>query len=594
MRRLPTALLLPLFALVALSCGRSGGKPNVLLIIVDTLRADRLGCYGARAVETPAIDRLARRGVRFDAAFTQAPFTLPSITSILTSLYPYRHQVRNNQTNLDERFTTLAELFHRAGYETGAVVGSTVLEKGRRLTQGFDFYDDDFPEEMEVYDEELRAAGVPLGDRAQRRASDVTAAARDWLKEAGDGPFFLLVHYFDPHSKYDPPPPFKERYDRRPYDGEVAYTDDEIGRLLEGLRSRGLDGNTLVALVGDHGESLGEHNEAEHGFFVYDSTIRIPMIVSMPGVIPGGRVENALVRAIDLFPTVAELAGVAVPADLDGRSLAPLWREAGLDEVPVYSEAFLGYFAYGWSPTRAIRTDRWKLVEAPRRELYDLADDPHETENLYYVRRDESRRLEAVLAKHYEAEENAKPVETTTGDIGEAQRERLEALGYITSSDRSARDAFDDLPDPKDGVKAFVKRQQARHYANRGSVMLKEGNTEQGITTLREAVELDPDNDIVLHLLGAALIVTGAPAEAEPIYRDLVERHPEEVEYRTNLAIALVNGGRTAEAVEQFEQCRRMAPDDERFPRLIAAGKDALRRGVGFQINYKFDFGGGG
>ena len=532
--------MLILFPLM-LACGGGGDKVNVILVIVDTLRADRIGCYGAANMDTPTFDRLAGSGVRFDAAFTQAPFTLPSIASILTSLYPYRHQVRNNQTNLDESYTTLAEIFRKEGYRTAAVLGSAVLDGERNLSQGFDYYDDQFPENMEVYSEQLRAAKIPLGDRDQRRASDVTASAWNWLKDVGNEPFFLLVHYFDPHSKYDPPPPFKEKYGRRGYDGEVAYTDDEVGRLLEGLRSRGLDRTTLVALIGDHGEALGEHNEPEHGFFVYESTIRIPMILSLPGILPEGRVETALVRAIDLFPTITEIAGVKTPRSLDGNSLLPLIQGEAMKEVPVYSEAFLGYFGYGWSPTWSIRTRDWKLIEAPKSELYNLVDDPGETSNLYDTHPDQSERLEAILAEHHRREKEVEPLETSTGDIGEGQRKRLEALGYITRGNRSARDAFAELPDAKDGVQEFVQRQKAKNFANRGSAMLREGNREQGISTLREAIEFDPGNTGARHLLGAALLVYGENAEAESIYRDLIRDNPAEVEYRANLGVALTN-----------------------------------------------------
>lgn len=589
MRKL-AAMLIPLL----LACGGDGDDVNVLLIIVDTLRADRIGCYGARNVETPNIDRLAKHGVRFDAAFTQAPFTLPSITSILTSLYPYRHQVRNNQTNLDDSFHTLAEHFQRAGYRTAAVLGSAVLDSDRNLTQGFEWYDDNFPREVEVYNELLRAAGVPLGDRAQRRASDVTDRAWTWLAEQNGAPFFMMVHYFDPHSKYDPPPPFKEKYGNRRYDGEVAYTDYEIGRLLDSLRSRGIDKNTLVVLVSDHGEALGEHSEPEHGFFVYESTIRIPMILSLPGTLPKGSVETALVGAIDLFPTITELAGIGTPGSVDGhsvdgRSLGPLMRGEQLEARPVYSEAFLGYFGYGWSPTRAIRTRTWKLVDAPRPELYDMTRDPGETQNLYDLQRDESRRLEAVLAQHYDAEQSVMPVDATTGRIGEAQRKRLEALGYITKGERSARAAFGKLTDPKDGVIAFRKRQQSKNYTTRASAMLAGGNGEHAILALREAIVLDTNNLSARFMLGEAVLQRGGHEEAVEIFAELAKRKPRYVRYRAGLGAALAGANRPTEAVAQFEECARLAPANPLFPRLVAAGRNAITTGSGFAVEYPFD-----
>ncbi len=582
-------MVLPLL----LACGGGGsGRVNILLVVIDTLRADRLGCYGAVGAETDALDRLAGNGVLFDAAFTQAPFTLPSITSILTSLYPYRHQVRNNQTDLDDSFTTIAELFRENGYRTGAVLGSAVLEGGRNLSQGFEFYDDQFPEEMEIYNDDLRKSGAPLGDRAQRRAGDVTDIACEWLEQVGEDPFFLMAHYFDPHSKYDPPPPFKEKFGKRRYEGEVAYTDSEIGRLLESLRSLGLDRNTLVVVIGDHGESMGEHGEPEHGFFVYESTIRIPLIFSLPGKLPRGRRESGLVQAIDIFPTIAEFAGIGTDSPLDGRSLLPLLRGEGWQEIPVYSEAFLGYFGYGWSPTRSIRTRGWKLVEAPRMELYDLAEDPKELVNLYDTRLDVRKRLEVHLEEHRREERNVKPLELSTEGIGEVQRQRLEALGYVTNSKRTARDPLASLPDPKDGVREFGMRQLAKNIGNRARARLQEGNVEEGIELLRKAVAVDPKLKGVRVILGAVLLTIGEYAEAEEIYRRLVEEDSQTVEHLSSLGVALANQGRTGEAIALFEACARRDPNDARYPGLVKAAEDARNRGITLKIDYHYDLGG--
>lgn len=570
-----------LLLLLGFSCSSPPtGRPGFLLIILDTVRADRLSCYGSKAVRTPNIDRLASGGVLFENAFSQASYTLPSICTIATSLYPYRHQVRANDTNLDDRFQTMAEIFREAGYRTGAVVGSTVLDKGRNVSQGFGHYDDLFHEKVEIYDPALRRANVGIGDRLQRRAEEVTDLALAWLDKKKGEPFFLMAHYFDPHSLYDPPPPFNGEYSGRPYDGEIAYTDHEVGRLLQGLEERGLSDGTLVVLVADHGESLGDHGEPEHGFFVYDETIRVPMILSFPGKLPRGERIAPMVRSIDILPTVLDLMEMQPLRGIDGRSLAPVLTDGGeMHALPVYSEAFLGYFAYGWSPTRSIRTAKWKYVQAPEKELYYLTDDPAELKNLYNDEPNEARRLEEEMARHIRNETLVESVDLVTEGISAEQRSRLEALGYLSGGRKSVSGTFDNLPDPKVGVVLFRKRQEAKYLTYQGESYLREGRHAEAAKHFQQALELYPDTPPAWRGLAAVHMAKGGFSEAEKIYRRLVREGPPDGEVRVDLAIALTNQGKFQEAIELLTEQVDSVPKSSRHNQVLNALMAARAQG---------------
>ncbi len=600
---MPRSVALTLAAVFALpfllGCGGAPARPNVLFIIVDTLRWDRLSCYGSREVRTPNLDRLAMRGVRFENAFTQAPFTLPSITTMMTGLYPYKHQVRNNQTNLADGFTTFAEIMQGAGYATGAVLGSAVLERERNLAQGFDYYEDEYPDSLAVFDPQLRRRGVmKVGDRGQRRANDVTDIALAWIDTQKDtnAPFFLLAHYFDPHAQYDPPPPWNSRYAGRPYEGEVAFTDTEIGRLLAGLELRGIEKNTLVVFVSDHGESMNDHGEAEHGFFVYDATIRVPLMISQPGRIPAGEVTTTFVRTIDILPTVCDLAGVPFDArsEIDGRSFAAAGlladAAAPYDPEPIYSEAFLGYFAYGWAPTRAIRTPDWKLVGAPKPELYNMRTDPGELTNLYDREPGVAGDLEAILRAHLRAEAETDPVDVETGDIGEAQKERLEALGYLTSVRKTPdTNTWDDLMDPKDAMAEFQKRQEAKVMVGSSRPYIQAGQFDEGRRIIQAALDHSPELPIAYQYLATSYMLEKRWAEAAEVFRHLIELGWAVDANRGELSVALINSGRLGEAEEQLRIGLAANPADTRLQTLADAIRTARETGKAVNIAYTTD-----
>lgn len=565
----PVLQLALLGSLLFSACSRfSPAAPSVLLIVIDTIRPDRIGCYGSTTVQTPSIDRLASEGVLFENGFTQAAYTLPSMSTIMTSLYPYRHQVRSNRMNLSEEFGTLAELFQSAGYRTGAILGSAVLDGDRNLSQGFDHYDDSFPEKLTVYSETLKKAGIALGSNAERRANDVTDRALEWATDHNGKPFFLFAHYFDPHSQYDPPPPFRERYKGRNYDGEVAFTDQEIGRLIDGLREAGYEENLLVVLTGDHGEGLGDHGEANHGFFVYDQTIRIPLIIKYPGYVNPGTRTGKLVSAVDILPTIAELLRLKPPHPVDGHSMAGIFRDENFNGEPVYSEAFSGYFHYGWSPTRSIRTDKWKYVEAPVKELYNIGDDPGETTNLYDSDNEIAIRLERIMRKHLIDESRVLPIKSGPDTMSEVQKARLEALGYV-STNRGMPEELNGLPDPKGEVAKFNRRQMAKVYTSRGFLHLQAGRHDEAkaefTRSLKEMSEYAP----ALRGLASIHFRNGSYREAELLYRRAVESEPENREIYLDLAVSLNRQNRLGEAIEALKSCPPEAEPHPKYEPLL-------------------------
>jgi len=340
---------------------------NILLITIDTIRADHLGCYGYQKIKTPHIDQLAKEGVLFEKAFSPIPITLPSHTSILTGTYPTFHGIRNNGTYaVSESAETLSELLKNKGYTTAAFVSSYVLDKRFGLDQGFDVYDDTLSQQGEQ----------KLGDK-ERQAESVTQAAIRWLKEIKSAKFFLWVHYFDPHEHYQPPPPFCDEYAGRLYDGEIAYTDHWLGELLKTLQQTSLAENTLIVLTGDHGEGLGDHQERTHGIFIYDTTLHIPLIFTCPQLLPKSMRIKSLVRLIDIAPTILAIAGNKPFKDMQGVSLLPLMqgKTNNLDLI-LYCESFYPQYSHNWSPLVGLRTEKWKYIEAPMKELYRIDRDP--------------------------------------------------------------------------------------------------------------------------------------------------------------------------------------------------------------------------
>ena len=377
LKRVLRALLVPA-ALVGLwtflacspSPGGSGPKANCLVITIDTLRADRLSSFGSTTVSTPVIDRMAAEGFGFTRCFAHTVTTLPSHANIFLGVLPPCHGVHDNANFVvPEGITTMAEVFRQSGYETAAIVGAYPLDRRFGLDRGFSLYDDDYGTQ-----DFSRPVFV------ERPASEVVDRALGWLKKVS-GPWFLWVHVFDPHYPYAPPEPFNSYFRDNPYDGEVAYVDQELGRLLAFLRENNLVDRTVIILTSDHGESLGEHGEKTHGYLAYNSTLHVPLIIRAPGF-KGGRREETVVSHVDIFPTVCDLLELKKPAGLQGRSLLPALRGKKLASRPIYFESLYPYYSRGWAPIYGYIDFPLKFIDSPLPELYNLERDFKELNNL--------------------------------------------------------------------------------------------------------------------------------------------------------------------------------------------------------------------
>ncbi len=432
----------------------SPDHPNVLLVTVDTLRADHVGCYGDKDASTPTIDALANRGVRFETAVVHAPLTGPSHASILTGQIPLGHGFRNNSGfTLSSRVRTAAEDFRQAGYRTAAFVSGFPLDRRFGFDRGFETYDDHLP----------RGNDRRRTPYVERFADATTDAVLRWLatlNSTGPAPrWFLWVHYYDPHAPYEPPADLTGQFSRAPYDGEIAFVDRQLARLLHALDDRKETGRTVVLVTSDHGESLGEHGEGTHGVFVYDATLRVPWVMAGPQI-PAGRVLRTIARSIDVLPTLADYAGLERRHDVDGRSVRAAAEGQAMPDAPSYAESLYAEMELGWAPLYAWRTAEFKFIKAPQSELYDLAHDASETTNRLndqtVVASDLGRRLEEVL-RRAPPPAAAPPVDTDAA-------ERLRALGYL-SGGRAARAAGTALRDPKDGVRFLPRLNRAMSAA---------------------------------------------------------------------------------------------------------------------------------
>jgi arylsulfatase A-like enzyme/thioredoxin-like negative regulator of GroEL len=492
------AALVAAFAFIAASLPRAQApKPNVLLVTIDTVRADHVGAYGYSKRTTPTLDRLAREGVRFADATSQAPLTGPAHAAILTGSYPGRFGVRDNAASpLPPSAPSIVEQFKAAGYRTGAFIAAFILDRQYGFGRGFDEFDSRF--------ERFTSAGKLL---ARRPAGVVVDDALTWLGAKSNAPFFAWVHVYDAHAPYDSPPPFSTKFPGTPYDGAIAYVDASVGRLIGALEQSGALDRTIVTVLADHGEGLGEHGETEHGFFLYDTTLHIPWIVRLPNRQRAGTVVAEQVRAIDVAPTLAALAGLRAPAGIDGESVLPLIEGHRRSEPPPsYAETFYPKFHFGWSELKSVRVGDWKYVDAPKPELYDEIHDKGERQNLAAARAPlaqglarETQRTEATFGPEAHAEAPAPDPETLA---------RLRSLGYVgtTAASSGVRGA-----DPKDmigGLNAF------RATMTRVKQQLQSGGAAAAIPTLRQLLAAN-DRSYEVHLaLGDALIGTKKYREA--------------------------------------------------------------------------------
>jgi arylsulfatase A-like enzyme len=519
-KRNPLVVLLACAGAAAAACAREprpSGPPSVLLVTIDTLRADRVGAYGDEAARTPRLDRLAQEGVLFEQAFTPVPLTLPAHATLLTGLLPPRHGVRGNGSfALGREPLTLAEAMKRRGLATAAFVGAFPVARRFGLGRGFDVYDDAFE----------RAPGLHF-DFAERRADRVVEAASAWLTRT-PGPAFLWVHLYDPHAPYDPPEGYRGS---DPYRGEIAFADAMLDRLLGTWDGR--PGPSVVAVTSDHGEAFGEHGEESHGLFVYDTTLRVPLLLRGGGL-PKARRVPARVSIADLPATLADLAGAEAPA---GSSLVRVAASSTTpSSAPLYAETLAPRLDFGWSELRSWRDGKFKYVRAPRPELYDLDADPAETRNLAGSSPEVAARLSSALDSALAGMGDA---ESRRGPDPEAV-ERLRALGYVQGPEARGSGA-----DPKDRLEV------ARLIAKAVGPF---ETPQQLIAAYAEIARLDPDNPLVSFRLADALLRSGRARDAVPLFRKVVASGPRSPDPYVGLATALAQLGRVDQAKQALEQ----------------------------------------
>jgi arylsulfatase A-like enzyme/Flp pilus assembly protein TadD len=508
---------------------------NVVVVTLDTTRADRLGCYGFSGIETPHIDALAREGLVFENATSTAPLTFPSHSSIFTGLIPPHHGAHDNGGFfLDEARTTLAERLKAAGYATGAFIGAWVLESRWGLAQGFDEYSDRF--ELSKY------KVVSLGT-VQKPGDEVMDGALQWLDTVRDRRFFAWVHLYDAHAPYEPPEPFASRYPGQPYLGEIAYTDKVVGRLTEWLSAQGLLRRTIVVVVGDHGESLGDHGEASHAYFVYGSTTHVPLIVRTPWALTGR--SPAQVSTVDILPTVLDLVGLAPQEGIDGHSLARALVDpsAPLDH-PSYSETYFPRYHFGWQHLRSLRDSRYTYVDAPHPELYDRSQDPGETRNIFKAY---SQRAEGLRVRLAEMSRSAGAEAPERKQLDPETLQRLAALGYVGNVIDVDPDAV--LPDPKDKLPLFEAMNAAKGLA-------QSGDYEGAVARMRAVIAEDP-NIMDAHLtVGNWLARLRRGDEAAAAFKQALALKPDDEITLGNLAHLYLARGKQKDALDALEVFR--------------------------------------
>jgi choline-sulfatase len=558
-KRLAIALAVAAVALIVYLDHRPAGRgsharraepPNLILVTIDTLRADHVGAYGYRAGETPTLDRLAREGVLVEDAVVQVPQTRPSHACLLTGLLPYEHGIRDNfSPPLDPSHATLASLLREHGYATGGFIGAYPVSRDSGLDRGFDVFDDPFGGR--------RSAGVRL-EQSARPAGAVVDAALAWLDAPRARPFFAWVHVFDPHAPYEPPEPFASRFARAPYDGEVAYADSQVGRLLEWRDRSGQAARTLVVVTSDHGEGLGDHGEDEHQLFVYDTTLRVPLVLSWPGRLPAGRRVSGQFRSIDLLPTLLDLLGLPAAPTSGASRAAALLGEGAIPENESYAESLFGQLHFGWAPLRALRGQGWKYIEAPRPELYHLAEDPGETRN----RIDERGQVASAMSARLHGFDTAGPP-AASASVDPDAAERLAALGYVGGA------FFTGTPSGVD-PKAMAREYQAFHRETAQAVALFEkGDFASVVSVLaplaapRQAAggqTVQRQSFTVSYYLGQALLQLRRFADAVEPLRTALHLSPRTPSLYVALARAQAGAGRLEDALSTVGRGLELAP----------------------------------
>jgi arylsulfatase A-like enzyme/Tfp pilus assembly protein PilF len=580
-----------LYYFLAVAPGRSRlrlpGAPslNVLLITLDTTRADHLGCYGDALARTPALDGLAAGGVRFSRVYCPAPLTLPSHTSIMTGLYPLKHGVHNNGHNLPGGIRTLAEILKAQGYATAAFVSSFSVDSRFGIDRGFDVYDDTFQPQQS-----LKGANV------RRRAEETFDRFSRWLDKTPTGRFFCWVHYYDPHLPYDPPSPYKEEFSSRPYDGEIAYMDHYVGAVLDRLKAKGLFKNTLVVVAGDHGEGLGDKVEIGHGIFLYEETLRVPLIFNNARVLVRPGVVEGTVRLVDVAPTILDILGLGKEAaGMQGRSLVAWLGGAGRKDLDSVVETFFPRENFGWSELVGLVSGPWKYIQAPRPELFDLGRDSAEATNLYATSAGRAAALKAKLEAEIVRLSAGGAAAVAPAKTRAEDTERLRSLGYVNFALAKQGSA---APDPKDqvGLLKLIQKAQAlefygkfpeaesvyreivraipdspESYIDLALVQASQNRLDKALETLSQGLVRIPDSESLLVRLGLTYAVAGKPREALETMDKVLAMDPRSVDALTVSAYTLDAAGRKDEARAYYERALAVEPES-RYLRMNYAG----------------------
>ena len=608
----------------------AAAPPNVILITLDTVRADRMGFLGSKRGLTPNLDALARQSVVFTRAYSQVPLTAPSHAAILTGTYPQFNQVTDFQIPLAQELPYAPEILRTHGYHTAAFVGAIILDPSARFAPGFD-------RGFDTYDAGFRAwhSGEDRYRTTERRGGEVVAHALAWLSQHPRGPFFMWIHLYDPHHPYDPPEPYKSKYASAPYDGEIAYTDSAVGKFLAQLRARGLFDNSVIAVMADHGEALGDHGEDTHGIFLYDETIHVPLVIKLPGAAatgknPAGKVSTGKVSAgkaptgkrienpvelVDVLPTILQAVKIPVPPEVQGESLLGMLttKPAAAESAettastspgrPAYAETDYPRRAYGWSSLQALRTGKYLYIKAPRQELYDQSTDPKAEHDLSSG----STAVTGTLGAQLDAfrQKTSSRREAPTSVVDPEAQEKLAALGYVASNGNgSSSGGKDSGADPKDKIEIVSLTNQAnflmedqryqeavpvlqrliaaepeasRPYVQLGQALILLKDFPKAVPELRKIVAARPDLTISHFQLGMALLVSGDIAGSVPELEIAVDRDPRWERARLMLVTAYLQTGRMPDAVKQCEKVLEFDPNH--YPTNLLLGRILLLSG---------------
>ncbi len=579
-------LLLEILFLAGSSLAGFAAPANIILITLDTTRADRMGFLGSKRGLTPNLDDMARQGVVFSHAYAHVPLTTPSHATILTGTYPQFNLVSDLGSPLAESVPYLPDVLHKHGYHTAAFVGSQVLDPKSVAAPGFD-------RSFDTYDAGFhnRQGGEDRYRSEERRAMVVVNHAIAWLNQHPRAPFFLWVHLYDPHEPYDPPPSFKARYPASLYDGEIAYVDFAVGKLLAALRSRALYEGSLIAVVADHGEAFGEHGEQSHGLFLYDETVHVPLVLKLAGHESRGlRVENR-VGLVDLAPTLLQEVGIETPSTMQGESLVKLMNPkanaghagggSAVDDAPdrsVYAETDYPHRAFGWSALRALRAGKYLYIEAPERELHDQSADPWALHNLV----NSSQAVADTMATQLEEfRRKTSSAPTTQAALNPDQAEQLQALGYVTSGiSKSGAKDWKSGPDPKEKV-------EVANLLHQALLAMDEGRNQDAIPQLQQVLKREPSLALAHLELGRAWNNMEDYTKALPWLQKAVVLIPESSRAHYELGVALAETGDWAGSAGQLEAAVARAPGSDEMHFYLGMAYDEIGRASDAAKNFQ-------